>query len=51
MTGLIVRSMRAPDAGLEGIHARNRTRCPQGGQDMDVPGRPVLDMHVQDHPL
>jgi len=28
---LIVRSIRAPDAGFEGIHARNGARCWPGG--------------------
>ena len=28
---LIVRSIRAPDAGFEGIHARNRVGCRPGG--------------------
>ena len=47
---MIVRSIHAPDAGFEGIHARNRTRRRHGGRDMDVPGMPVQDMDVQDHP-
>jgi len=43
---LIVPSIHAPDAGFEGIHARNRTRRRHGRPDMDVPEMPVQDMHV-----
>ena len=47
---MIVRSIHAPDARFEGIHARNRTGCWHGGRDMHVPEMPVQDMDVQDHP-